>query len=74
MVSTICLLFLFVASITSENAFVRLHLILVLLGAFVPIIGVVQGGIGIGYAIGVSKWFTTKGAHRRLSLKSSIFT
>ncbi len=44
MVSTICLLFLFVASITGENAFVRLHLIPVLLGAFVPIIGVVQGG------------------------------
>jgi hypothetical protein len=44
MVSTICLLFLFVASITGENAFVRLHLIHVLLGAFVLIIGVVQGG------------------------------
>jgi hypothetical protein len=42
MVSTICLLFLFVTSITSENAFVRLRLIPVLLGVFVPIIGVVQ--------------------------------
>jgi flavin-dependent dehydrogenase len=68
------LLFLFVASITGENAFVRLHLIPVLLGAFVPIIGVVQGGANIGDAIGVSKWFTIEGAHRGLALKSSRFT
>ncbi len=74
MVSTICLLFLFVASITSENAFVHLRLIPVLLGAFVLIIGVVQGGANIVDAIGVSKWFTIEGARRGLALKSPRFT
>jgi len=74
MVSTICLLFLFVASITSENAFVRLRLIPVLLGAFVLIIGVVQGGANIVDAIGASKWFTIEGACRGLALKSPRFT
>ncbi len=44
MTSIIYLLFLFVASITSENAFVHLCLILMLPSVFVAIIGVARGG------------------------------
>ncbi len=47
MTSIICLLLLFVASITSDNAFVHLLLILMLLGVFVVVIGVTWGGAGI---------------------------
>ncbi len=74
MVSTICLLFLFVTSIIGENAFLQLRLILVPLGAFVPIIGVVQGGACTGEAIGVSKWFNIECVHQGLTLKSFRFT
>jgi hypothetical protein len=47
MTSIICLFVLFVVSITSDNAFVHLHLILMLLGVFVVVIGVTWGGAGI---------------------------
>jgi len=44
MTSIICLLFLFVVSIISENAFVCLHLVLVLPSGFVVVINVAWGG------------------------------
>jgi hypothetical protein len=62
MTSIICSFLLFVASITSENAFVHLHLILMLLGVFVVVIGVTWGGACIRDVVGVLKKLTIKGA------------
>jgi hypothetical protein len=62
MASKICLIFLFVVSITCENVFVCLLLIPMLLGVFVIVINVVEGGANTRNAIGMVERFTIEGA------------